>query len=95
LTSVPHSFKLFSNMAAVQKKPIPTPLTDADHKTREWFIATRESMDLSRPELAQELCLTTRAIHHYEVGERVIPKRVVRMLELLTQAKTSNNTVGA
>lgn len=65
------------------RQVVPTPLTHEDQKFRLAFIAMREELNLSMSELANELGMTARAVRFYENGDRVIPKHVRRMMEML------------
>ena len=72
----------------------PTPLTAEDQKFRLAFVAMREELNLTLPELAHELGMTPRAVRFYENGERVIPQHVRRMMDLLKRNHEMRKIVG-
>lgn len=62
--------------------------------TPEQFKAERSRLDMTIKEMADLLCVSTRAISYYESGERPVPLTICKLLYLIGRLDKKYGTIG-
>ena len=65
-----------------------------DRLTPEQFRAERSRLDMTIKEMADLLCVSTRAISYYEAGERPVPLTICKLLHLIGRLDKKYETIG-